>query len=270
MSTTKIIMGGAAGRMGQCILSCAVDDPNFEIAGGTESPGSPALAGSVGDILGRPELFAPVKGDPGEIPEADGAIVIHFSEPSATIAQLDWSVDRGLGVVIGTTGLSPDQIGTIRSVSEKIPVVYAPNMSIGVNTLFKIVGQVARILGEAYDIEITEMHHRFKKDAPSGTAVRLGEIAAEARGGSYEEKVVNGRCGMVGERPVGQIGMHALRGGDVVGEHTVSFTTLGERLELTHKAHSRETFARGALRAAAFLRERKPGLYDMQDVLGLR
>lgn len=220
--------------------------------------------------MGKPELTAPIVRTPDEIPGAAKGVMIHFSSPHATVDQLAWSVNEGAGAVIGTTGLDDRQKERIAHAAESIPIVFAPNMSVGVNTLFKITADVARILGENYDVEITEMHHRFKKDAPSGTAKHLGEIAAEAMGGTYEELVVDGRSGMPGERPRREIGMHALRGGDVVGEHTVSFTTLGERVELTHRAHSRETFARGALRAAAWVLGRKAGLYDMQDVLGFR
>lgn len=268
--TTHIVMGGAAGRMGRMILSGAAEDANYEIVGATEFEGSPALGKTVGQLIGRPEIAAPVVADLASIEAPCDAVVIHFSSPEATLAQLEWSIARGSGVVIGTTGLDEAQRQTVASAAEKVPVVFAPNMSVGVNTLFKIAGEVARILGEAYDIEIVEMHHRFKKDAPSGTARRLGEVVAEARGTTYEEAIVNGREGMTGERCAGEIGMHALRGGDVVGDHTVTFATLGERVELSHRAHSRETFARGALRAAAWVVGREPGLYDMQDVLGLR
>lgn len=267
--TTKIIMGGAAGRMGQMILRCALEDDGFEILGGLEQEDHPATGQTVGALIGAADVQAPVRANLDAITDAEKGVTIHFSSPEATLAGMAWSVQHLAPVVIGTTGFNPDQRVMINEAAREIPIVFAPNMSVGVNTLFKIVGDVTRILGENYDIEITEMHHRFKKDAPSGTARRLGEVAAEARGSSYEEMVVDGRSGMIGERPQKEIGMHALRGGDVVGEHTVSFTTLGERLELTHKAHSRETFARGALRAAEWLLDKEPGLYDMQAVLGL-
>lgn len=268
--TTSILMCGAAGRMGQAILRFAAEDPAFAIAGGIEAPGSPFAGSTVGALIGKPGLDAPIAASFDAIPGAANAVAIHFSSPAATISGLDWSVRRGAPVVIGTTGLDADQRCEIEQAASKIPVVFAPNMSVGVNTLFKIVGEVARILGPDFDVEITEMHHRFKKDAPSGTARRLGEIVADALGGSYDDLVVDGRGGMPGERPARQIGMHALRGGDVVGDHTVTFATLGERVELTHKAHSRDTFARGALRAAKWLAGKQPGFYDMQDVLGLK
>ena len=268
--TTSIVMYGAAGRVGQAILKCAAADPEFEIVGGVEFIGSPAVGGTVGELIGDLSIAAPVEDSPDKFPAPKHAVAIHFSSPKATIDQLQWSMDRGAGIVIGTTGLDEDQKHHVAFAAQKVPIVYSPNMSIGVNTLFKIVGEVARILGESYDVEITEMHHRFKKDAPSGTAKRLGEIVAEAMGGKYEELVTDGRSGITGERPGRQIGMHALRGGDVVGDHTVTFATLGERIELSHKAHNRDTFARGALRAAAWVANRAPGLYDMQDVLGIR
>ncbi|HBF34796.1 TPA: 4-hydroxy-tetrahydrodipicolinate reductase [Candidatus Sumerlaeota bacterium] len=268
--TTPIIMCGAAGRMGQAILRCASENPAYTIIGGTEMIGSPLIGTTVGALLGKPALEAPIAGSLAALPNTAGAVAIHFSSPQASIDQLTWSVANKLPAVIGTTGFDHDQRIMIEEAASQIPIVYAPNMSVGVNTLFKIVGEVARILGEDFDVEITEMHHRFKKDAPSGTARRLGEIVAQAMGGSYEELVVDGRSGMPGERPSRQIGMHAIRGGDVVGDHTVTFAALGERIELTHKAHSRDTLARGSLRAAAWLIGKAPGLYDMQDVLGLR
>jgi len=268
--TTSIIVLGAAGRMGLAILRCAAEDPAFEIAGGVERADSAAVGRAVGDLLGRADLAAPVADSPAKLTISKKCVAIDFSSPQATIANLAWSVERGFPAVIGTTGLDAGQKREIADAARRIPVVFAPNMSVGVNTLFKIVGDVARILGDAYDVEIAEMHHRFKKDAPSGTARRLGEIVAEARGAKYEDLVVDGRSGITGERPARQIGMHALRGGDVVGEHTVTFATLGERIELTHRAHSRDTFARGALRAAQWVADRKAGLYDMQDVLGIK
>ncbi|MFP4382281.1 MAG: 4-hydroxy-tetrahydrodipicolinate reductase [Candidatus Sumerlaeia bacterium] len=267
---TSIIMCGAAGRMGQMILQGAAEDDSFSIAGGTEYAESPAVGKNIGDLIGKPEIDAPVKVSLAEIPNAKDAVPIHFSSPEATIDQLKWSVDNNVPAVIGTTGLTADQRVMVEEAAKSIPIVFAPNMSVGVNTLFKIVGDLTRILGEAYDVEITEIHHRFKKDSPSGTARRLGEVVCEARGVEYEDVVVDGRTGLPGERPQGEIGMHALRGGDVVGEHTVTFATLGERVEISHRAHSRETFAHGALRAAQWLEGKEPGFYTMQDVLGIK
>ncbi len=270
--TTSIIMCGAAGRMGQTILRCAAQDStNFTIAAGLEAPGVLAQGTTVGALIGQPSIQAPIVTEPNDLPTAGAPVAIHFSSPEATLAQLGWSVAHGFAAVVGTTGLDAAQRAQMEQIATKIPVVFAPNMSVGINTLFKIVADVARILGESYDVEITEVHHRFKKDAPSGTARRLAEVVAEVMGGTYEELVVDGRSGFPGERPARQIGMHALRGGDVVGDHTVTFATLGERVEITHRAHSRDTLALGALRAAAWLGQgRQSGLYDMQDVLGIR
>jgi 4-hydroxy-tetrahydrodipicolinate reductase len=269
--TTPIIICGAAGRMGLAILRCAAEEPAyFRIVGGVEHPDSPAAGRTAGELIGKPDLRAPIVSDPAALDVPKGAVVIEFSSPAATVARFAWSVARGCASVIGTTGLDTIQRTEIAEAARKVPIVSAPNMSVGVNTLFKIAAEVTRILGEGYDVEIAEIHHRFKKDAPSGTARRLGEIIADARHQAYDDVVIGGRSGMPGERPAREIAIHALRGGDVVGEHTVTFAGLGERIELTHRAHSRDTFVRGALRAASWVAGREPGLYDMQDVLGLK
>lgn len=268
--STPIIMCGAAGRMGHAILRCAAEDAAFRVVGAVEAAGHAVVGKPVGALIGLPEPAMLVTDSLDALSAADKPVAIHFSSPDSTIAQLHWSVRNGLPVVIGTTGLNHEQRIQVEASARQIPIVFAPNMSIGVNVLFKLVGDLTRILGDAYDVEITEMHHRFKKDAPSGTARHLGDVVAAALGGTYEELVVDGRSGIVGERPARQIGMHALRGGDVVGDHTVTFATQGERIEVTHRAHSRDTFARGALRAAAWVVGKPAGLYDMQDVLGLK
>lgn len=203
-----------------------------------------------------------------EIAKSD--VLIDFTAAEACVANARLAADAGKPVVIGTTGLTDAQKLIVKELAARVPVVYAPNMSVGVNLLFKLTREVAAILGLDYNVEITEIHHNLKKDSPSGTAVRLAECAAEPLGLSYATDTAHGREGIVGERPVREIGMHAIRGGDVVGEHTVHFIGKGERIELTHKAHNRDNFARGALRAARFASEAEPGLYDMQDVLGLR
>jgi len=195
--------------------------------------------------------------------------VIEFSFHTATVPLAQCAADLGLPVVIGTTGHCADDLLAIRECAKKIPVVLAPNFSVGVNTLFWLTKKTAEILGSDFDLEIIEMHHNLKKDAPSGTAKRLAEILCDVRHLQYQKDVMHGREGLVGERQKTEIGMHALRGGDVVGEHTVVYAIGGERVELTHKASSRETFARGALRAAKWLLDKQPGLYDMQNVLGL-
>lgn len=258
-----IIVTGACGRMGRTILSCAAQDEDFEIIGALEAAGHPELGKSA---TGAPSILiadnlAALKGRKG--------ILIDFSSPAATMQILPQAREAGMPCVIGTTGLAPEQVERLREAARDIPVVFSSNMSVGVNLLFKLVEEAARILGSAYDVEIFEMHHRFKKDAPSGTAKSLVEAAAKGLALDPAKDVIHGRNGFTGDRPSGQIGVHALRGGDVIGEHNVIFAAIGERVEMGHRCHSRETFARGALRAARFVYERAPGFYNMRDVLGL-
>lgn len=266
--STPIIVLGAAGRMGRMILDCAgnSEDP-FSLVGALEYSGHPAAGQPLRTLIpGAPEdvILA------AEMPESppEGTVVIDFTVPASTLAHLPWAETHNTGVVIGTTGFDDAGRARIAEAGKRIPVLFAPNMSVGVNMLFELVRQAIKMAGSDFDIEIIEMHHRFKKDAPSGTAARLSEIALEARGGRPED-IRHGREGIVGERTPTEIGMHALRGGAVVGDHTVVLASLGERIELTHRAHTRETFARGALRAAKWLSGRAPGLYGMKDVLGM-
>jgi 4-hydroxy-tetrahydrodipicolinate reductase len=196
--------------------------------------------------------------------------VVDFTAFEVSARHAEVCAGRGVALVIGSTGFTAEARARVSEAARKVPLVLSPNMSVGVNVLFSLVEQAARVLGDAYDVEIVEMHHKMKKDAPSGTAVRLAEVAAGALGRDPRKDLAYARHGMIGERPPRQIGVQTLRGGDVVGEHTVFFAGQGERLELTHRATSREQFARGALRAAAWVVGRPPGLYDMQDVLGLR
>lgn len=242
----KLLINGAKGRMGQTVIACAAGDPQLQIAAQID----------VGDD------FA------GAVATCDA--VVDFSHHSTIESVLARCVENGRTLVIGTTGHTDPQLAAIRAGAARIPIVHAPNFSVGVNTLFWLTRQAAEILGPSFDLEVIEMHHRMKKDAPSGTAKRLAEILAEARELNYSEDARHGRFGIVGERTDREIGIHAVRGGDVVGDHTVIFAAQGERVELTHKASSRETFARGALRAALWVHGKAPGLYDMQDVLGLR
>jgi 4-hydroxy-tetrahydrodipicolinate reductase len=247
-------------------MAAAADD--VEIGGGfdlAENAGSEIIAGLE---CGKPVRIT-VGGDvSSELANSD--VLIDFTAPVACVENARAATLAGIPVVIGTTGLNEAQLAELRHFAGQIPVVHAPNMSIGVNLLFKLTSQVAAILGPDYNIEIVEVHHNQKKDSPSGTAVRLAERAAEALGWDYAKDTAHGREGLVGARPQRQIGMHAVRGGDVVGEHTVSFIGQGERIELVHKAHNRDNFARGSLVAARFAIKAKPGLYDMQDVLGLK
>ncbi len=260
----KICMAGACGRMGRRILELAVAD-GVEIGGAFDVAETELL---VGGESGNPRRVN-VSSDAGsELAKSD--VLIDFTVADACIANLKAAARAGKPAVVGTTGLSDSQKAEVEGLSKTIPIVHAPNMSVGINLLFKLTSEVAAILGLDYNVEIVETHHNQKKDSPSGTAVRLAERAAEALGLDYGKDAIHGRRGMVGARPPHEIGMHAIRGGDVVGDHTVCFIGQGERLELTHRAHSRDNFARGSLRAARFVLTAKPGLYNMQDVLGLR
>lgn len=242
----KLLINGSKGRMGRALVACAAEDPELSVSAEID----------VGD-----DFFAALRG-------CDAAI--DFTHAPATADVAEACATAGKPLVIGTTGHSEADRKRIAVAAKSIPIIYAPNFSIGVNTLFWLTAKAAEILGPEFDLEVVEMHHRLKKDAPSGTARRLAEILTEARGLSYESDVRHGREGMPGERTRTEIGMHAIRGGDVVGDHTVIFANNGERVELTHRASSRDTFAKGALRAAKWAAGRAPGLYDMQDVLGLR
>ena len=244
----KILVTGCKGRMGQTVTECVLEDPDTEIGAGID----------LGDSL------------PDALEKSDA--VIDFTLPGFTNEVVEGCVAQGKMLVMGTTGHSDDQLALIRKASETIPIVHAPNFSVGVNTLFWLTEKATEILGTDFDLEVVEMHHRHKKDSPSGTARRLAEILADVRDLSYDEDCKHGRFGDVGARTKTEIGVHALRGGDVVGDHTVVYANDGERVELTHKASSRRTFAGGAVRAAKWLHEKghKSGLYDMQDVLGLK
>ena len=246
VTALSVVICGAGGRMGQAIQACA----------GRE-PGHYRVDATVGKST---ELATRI---------AQGDVVIDFSAAAITSDLLAACRSQGKPLVIGTTGHEPEQRAAISKAAETIPIVFAANFSVGVNTLFWLTREAARILGPSFDPEVIEIHHRLKKDAPSGTARRLVEILAAVRRVSYEEATRHGRQGIVGQRTPTEIGVHAVRGGDVVGEHTVLFADVGERVELVHRASNRETFALGALRAAAWLRDRAPGLYDMEDVLGL-
>jgi 4-hydroxy-tetrahydrodipicolinate reductase len=243
---TKVIITGSQGRMGQALVACARHFRALEVVA----------------QVGRGDDLAAVIG------QADA--VIDFSTHTATLEIARLCAKHKKALVIGTTGHSEADAKEIRKLAKKIPVVWASNFSTGVNTLFWLTRKAAEILGPDFDLEVVEMHHRLKKDAPSGTARTLAEILAAARKQSLEKVARHGRAGLVGERTASEIGVHAIRGGDVVGDHTVIFANVGERVELTHKASSRDTFANGALRAAQWLVKQKPGLYDMQDVLGLK
>jgi len=241
------------GELEDCALVCAL-----------ERPGHPELGKDAGAVAGVGELGVPIQESICAAPD----VLLDFTSPEASLARAVECAGLGTAVVVGTTGFSDEQRRTFeREVASKVPVLIAPNMSVGMNLLFELVAEVAGVLGEEYDIEIVEMHHRRKKDAPSGTALKLAERICERMSWHAGEVLLGGRHGMVGERPRRQLAVHAVRGGDVVGDHMVIFAGQGERIELIHRATSRDVFARGALRAARFLVGRPPGLYGMKDVL---
>jgi 4-hydroxy-tetrahydrodipicolinate reductase len=264
----EVVVAGAAGRMGSRIVACLVGDPRLRLAAALEAPGHLALGRDAGEVAGVGRLGVAIGSDP-KAALTSPRILIEFSEPGATLEHLRLAAATGARAVVGTTGFAADQRAEIARLAAACPILLSPNMAVAVNVAFKVLATMAKALGGEYDVEITETHHRFKKDAPSGTALRMAEVVADALGRDLGRVAVYGRQGLPGERTREEIGILSLRSGDVVGEHTVSFGALGERLELTHRAHSRDTFARGALRAAAFIAAQPPGLYSMQDVLGL-
>lgn len=264
----KICMAGALGRMGRRILELAVGTLDTGVGGAFDLPQQAGTEIQIGVESGKPQTLALAKDAATALANAD--VLIDFTSPTATLQNVAAAAKAGKPAVVGTTGLNESERAKLAEYAKQIAIVFAPNTSVGVNLLFKLTQQVAKTLGLEYNVEITEVHHNQKVDAPSGTAVRLAERAAEGLGLEYPGEAIYGREGMTGKRPARQIGVHTLRGGDVVGEHTVAFFGKGERIELTHRAHSRDTFARGALVAARFAVKAQPGLYDMQDVLGLK
>jgi 4-hydroxy-tetrahydrodipicolinate reductase len=260
----RVAIAGVAGRMGQMLVQAVGEQPAAVLAAATEHPDSPW----VGKRLEAVEPAVVVAADLASV-VADFDVVIDFTRPASTLAHAGICGGNGKAMVIGTTGLSAAEEARLRAVAEVIPVVYAPNMSVGVNLSFRLAEIAARVLGDSVDVEIVEAHHRHKIDAPSGTALQLGRVVASALGRDLAQTAVYGREGQTGARERQTIGFATIRGGDIVGEHTVLYAGDGERLEITHRASSRMTFASGALRAAVWLQGRAPGLYDMQDVLGL-
>ena len=268
MSDCKIGVVGAAGRMGRVLMRLAATTPGFALAAGSERPGQAEIGADLGKLAGLDALGLLLL-DRAEPVFAAADVVLDFTIPAATLAHVKLAAARGKAHVIGTTGIDAGGRVAIAEAAKKSAIVFTGNMSLGVNLLAEMVKQVARALDPAWDIEIVEMHHRHKIDAPSGTALLLGRAAAEGRGVDLDKVAARGRDGETGARPKGAIGFAALRAGDVVGEHSVIFASEGERLELKHVATSREIFARGALRAAAWASRQNPGLYSMKDVLGL-
>src|SRR5215470_75638 len=264
----EVVVAGAAGRMGSRLIALLKEDAELRLVGALEAPGHPSLGRDAGESAGVGRLTVPITGDAEAVLGKD-RILIEFSVPEASLAHVRIVARQGGSAVIGTTGFSASQREELENLGREAPILVSPNMSVAVNVAFRILADMARMLGDEYDVEIVETHHRFKKDAPSGTAMRMAEVVAQALGRDLAQTAVYDRHGKLAERSRKDIGIAALRSGDVVGEHTVSFGSLGERLELTHRAHSRDNFARGALRAARFIATARPGLYSMQDVLGL-
>ncbi len=260
-----VAVSGAAGRMGRTLIRLIAEAEDLQLVAALEAPGHPCLGTSAGALGGGADLDLEVSEDLSETPD----VLVDFSLPDGSIQRIAACAATGVPCVVGTTGFSDEQRERIEAAAKETAVVLAPNMSVGVNVLFHTAAELARALGDAYDIEIVEAHHRFKKDAPSGTAIKIAEEIARATGRNLDETVVHGRGPGHPPRRPGEIGLHAIRGGDIVGEHIIYYTTLGERLELKHVAHSRETFGRGALRALRWVADRGPGLYSMADVLGL-
>ena len=273
----KVAVAGAAGKMGARICTLAHEHAEIELSGAFERRGHPAAGRDAGELHGFGALDAGGR-TPGGVKIAEGAaaaiasadVLIDFTSVESTIENAKICAAKKIPMVIGTTGFKDAQIEELENICAGIPVVLAPNMSVGVNLLLKVLKEVAATLGDDYDIEIVEAHHRLKKDAPSGTAMKMAQVIAAAVNRKLDDVAVYERKGFTGERKPKEIGIQSLRGGDIVGEHTVMFAGLGERLEFTHKASSRDTFARGALRAALWIKGRAAGFYDMQDVLGLK
>jgi 4-hydroxy-tetrahydrodipicolinate reductase len=263
----KLAIAGAAGRMGRTLLEGVMRAEGLTLAAALETPGHPLLGRDAGELVGA-RWGVPIGADVGAAIAAADCLV-DFTRPEGTLVHLAACVAAGKPAVVGTTGFSAEQKAQIAAAARAVPIVLAPNFAVGVNVVFKLAGLAARILGDAYDVEIVEAHHRHKVDAPSGTALRLGEAVAAALGRDLGSCAVYGREGITGERDPKAIAFHAIRGGDIVGEHTVIFAGEGERVEVAVRSGSRATYAAGALRAARWLETRAPGLYDMFDVLGL-
>ncbi len=264
----KIAVTGAAGRMGRRIIAMAFDDPGVHVVAALEIEGNASIGKDAGELAGVGCIGVPVAASL----DADFDVLVEFSLPEGTMRSLEECEQRSRPIVIGATGHSDADITRIREASERIPVLKAPNMSVGINVLLRLAKQLGAALDAAYDVEISETHHRFKADAPSGTALALRDAIAEGRtsAGAEQPASIYGRHGKSGTRPAGEIGIHSLRVGDTVGEHTIAFGTLGETVTIDHTAHSRDTFAGGAIRATKWIVDRPAGLYDMQDVIGDR
>jgi 4-hydroxy-tetrahydrodipicolinate reductase len=264
----RAAVAGIGGRMGSRIAQLVRDSEGIELVGAFEHPAHPAVGRDIAEMIGGSPTGKTVCGSMQEtLGEAE--VVIDFTNAAASLGHLQVAAASRIAMVVGSTGFSAEQMEQARELSSNFPTVLTPNMSMGVNVLFKVVADVTRMLGSGFDVEIVEAHHRFKKDAPSGTALKLAQIVAGALDRELAQVGVYSRHGLIGERTSQEIGIQTLRGGDIVGEHTVLFAGMGERIELTHRAHSRDNFAHGAIRAALWVVGQAPGLYDMQNVLGI-
>lgn len=266
---TNIIISGAVGKMGSRVAFLSRQLEDIKLVGAVERIGHNSIGKELGFFIGASDINIKISDNiESLIDKCD--VVIEFTSIESTIKHLQIAADKRKSMVIGTTGIGKKELDLIRDLSKKIPIVLSPNMSIGINLLLKVIKDIARVLGDDYDIEITEAHHRLKKDAPSGTALKIAHVISECINRNLDEVAVYGRKGIIGERTKKEIGIQSIRAGDIVGEHTVLFGGIGERIEITHKASSRDTFARGALKAALWIDDQPAGLYDMQDVLGLK
>lgn len=262
----KLVINGAAGRMGRRILALAHESGNFDIAAALEHSSCELLGSDAGEVAGIGTLGVKLTTEK----PADADVMIDFTLAPAADETIDYCIANQIALVMGTTGLSNAQLAKLDEAAKVIPLVQATNMSVGMNVLFEMVGKFSQMLGEQYDIEIVEHHHRFKKDSPSGSALTLAERVCEGAGLKYPDAIVHGREGGDALRAKGEVGMHAVRGGDIIGYHEVIYSTLGETVRLTHNAHNRDNFVRGAIRAASWLCGKQPARYQMKDVLGLK
>jgi 4-hydroxy-tetrahydrodipicolinate reductase len=269
MMMVKAIVIGGAGKMGSRIINFIAASDGIELVGAVERKGHPLLGKDIGEQVGLGTIGVAVDDDLAACIDK-GDVVIDFSHHDAVAGHLEIAAGRKKAVVIGTTGLTAEELDRVKSLAKKTKVVQAPNMSVGVNVMFKVLADVAGILGDEFDVEIVEAHHNLKKDAPSGTAVKIAQVIADRLGRDLGTDAVYERRGMIGARTKKEIGLQTVRAGDIVGEHTVIFGGIGERLEFIHRAHSRDNFAKGAIRAAKWVVNQNNGYYDMQDVLGLR
>jgi 4-hydroxy-tetrahydrodipicolinate reductase len=265
----NVIVAGAAGRMGCRLVALIKESTTLTLAGAVEGKGNLAVGDDAGETAGCGRVGILITDDLAGLLDR-GEVVVDFSSPEATLHHLRTVAQRKRAMVIGTTGFSVLQLEELKTLACQVPCVVSPNMSVGVNLIYKVISEMAKTLGDEYDIEVIEAHHRLKKDAPSGTALKIAEVLAHAVSRDLDQVGVYARKGLIGERKKGEIGIQTIRAGDIVGDHTILFGGMGERIEVTHRASSRDTFAGGALRAARWVVRQQPGLYDMMDVLSLR